>query len=46
MIIDWCFCVTCRGYESGAGGGGCSGLFCWNNTKSNKRIKVMMVLPI
>lgn len=27
------------GYESGPGGGGCSGLFCWNNTKSNRRIK-------
>ncbi|XP_017979309.1 PREDICTED: protein STICHEL [Theobroma cacao] len=28
------------GYDSGSGNGGCSGLFCWNNTKPHRRAKV------
>ncbi|PPR89627.1 hypothetical protein GOBAR_AA31055 [Gossypium barbadense] len=28
------------GYESGSGTGGCSGLFCWNNSKPRRRAKV------
>ncbi|KAK4846413.1 hypothetical protein QYF36_016933 [Acer negundo] len=28
------------GYESGSGTGGCSGLFCWNNTRPPKKGKV------
>ncbi|XP_022721340.1 protein STICHEL-like isoform X2 [Durio zibethinus] len=28
------------GYESGSGTGGCSGLFCWNNSKPHRRAKV------
>ncbi|XP_057978100.1 protein STICHEL [Malania oleifera] len=28
------------GYESGSGTGGCSGLFCWNNTKHHRKAKV------
>ncbi|XVF23176.1 hypothetical protein REPUB_Repub13aG0014700 [Reevesia pubescens] len=28
------------GYESGSGSGGCSGLFCWNNSKPHRRTKV------
>ncbi|XWS11587.1 hypothetical protein CRYUN_Cryun37aG0011400 [Craigia yunnanensis] len=28
------------GYESGTGTGGCSGLFCWNNSKPHRRAKV------
>ncbi|XP_022724655.1 protein STICHEL-like isoform X2 [Durio zibethinus] len=28
------------GYESGSGTGGCSGLFCWNNSKPHRRPKV------
>lgn len=33
-------CCFFRGYESGSGTGGCSGLFCWNNTKPHKRERV------
>ncbi|XVF75108.1 hypothetical protein PTKIN_Ptkin13bG0161500 [Pterospermum kingtungense] len=28
------------GYESGSAAGGCSGLFCWNNSKPRRRAKV------
>ncbi|XP_027156842.1 protein STICHEL [Coffea eugenioides] len=37
------------GYESGPGGGSCSGLFCWNNTKVTKpprRVKVKQGTPV
>lgn len=36
-----------RGYESGSATGGCSGLFCWNTTKPQKRerVKVTSVRP-
>ncbi|KAA8545388.1 hypothetical protein F0562_020172 [Nyssa sinensis] len=34
------------GYESGTGAGGCSGLFCWNNTKPNRRGKVKQGTPV
>ncbi|KAL7235577.1 hypothetical protein ACSBR1_018965 [Camellia fascicularis] len=34
------FSKESMGYESGTGAGGCSGLFCWNNTKPDKRAKV------
>nr|AFN58239.1 trichome branching-like protein [Gossypium arboreum] len=32
-----------NGYESGSGTGGCSGLFCWNNSKPRRRAKVGQV---
>ncbi|XP_057786146.1 protein STICHEL-like isoform X1 [Salvia miltiorrhiza] len=28
-----------KGYESGSGGGGCSGMFCWNNRRPHTRGK-------
>ncbi|KAL3538435.1 hypothetical protein ACH5RR_001801 [Cinchona calisaya] len=34
------------GYESGPGGGGCSGIFCWNNTKHSRRAKVKQGTPV
>ncbi|KAM7474466.1 hypothetical protein LguiB_021709 [Lonicera macranthoides] len=34
------------GYESGSGAGGCSGLFCWNNTKHHKRGKIKPGTPV
>ncbi|CAK9177829.1 unnamed protein product [Ilex paraguariensis] len=34
------------GYESGTGDGGCSGLFCWNNARHNKRGKLQQGTPV
>lgn len=34
------------GYESGPGGSGCSGLFCWNNNKPPRRAKVKHGTPV
>lgn len=34
------------GYESGSGAGGCGGLFCWTNTKPQKRVKVKQGAPV
>ncbi|CAA2991613.1 STICHEL [Olea europaea subsp. europaea] len=33
------------GYESGLVGGGCSGLFCWNKSKTHRREKVKRYAP-
>ncbi|KAA8536650.1 hypothetical protein F0562_029128 [Nyssa sinensis] len=40
------FSKESTGYESGSGAGGCSGLFCWNHTKTNKRSKVKQGTPV
>ncbi|KAL7082292.1 hypothetical protein ACP275_14G090200 [Erythranthe tilingii] len=34
------------GYESGSGAAGCSGLFCWNNSKPHKRAKAKQGTPL
>lgn len=34
------------GYESGSGAGGCSGLLCWNNTKTQKMGKIKQGTPV
>lgn len=46
-VLGSCHCVFTfplfffhRGYESGSGAGGCSGLFCWNNRRPHGRRKV------
>lgn len=49
MIIDHVhiFLFFYRGYESGSGAGGCSGLFCWNSRRPHGRRKVgCSVLPL
>ncbi|KAI3445530.1 hypothetical protein Pfo_002195 [Paulownia fortunei] len=33
------------GYESGSGAGGCSGMFCWNNTRPHRRAKAKQGIP-
>ncbi|KAG5525693.1 hypothetical protein RHGRI_032105 [Rhododendron griersonianum] len=40
------FSKESMGYESGSGAGGCSGLFCWNNTKPQKKVKVKQGAPV
>ncbi|XP_011092246.1 protein STICHEL isoform X2 [Sesamum indicum] len=34
------------GYESGSGAGGCSGMFCWNNTRPQRRGKAKQGTPL
>ncbi|XP_011087602.1 protein STICHEL [Sesamum indicum] len=33
------------GYESGSGAGGCSGMFCWNNSRPHRRGKAKRATP-
>lgn len=44
LVLSYANIFMYRGYESGlgarAGGGGCSGIFCWNNRRPQRRGKV------